>query len=49
MYNTPFELSGVRAMLLGAGFGQVRFLSQSDLATEVEDPEAESRVFVAAS
>lgn len=47
-YEVGFELSAVRAALLGIGFRTVRFSKLQDLSIAVEDPERESRIYVIA-
>lgn len=45
-YNHVFQLSAVEEALRQAGFSQVRFCRQHDFNTPVEEPEAESRIYV---
>jgi SAM-dependent methyltransferase len=45
-FNHAFSLVDVQQALEEAGFRQVRFCRQNDLNTGLDDPEAESRIFV---
>jgi SAM-dependent methyltransferase len=47
-FNTVFELDAVREQLRDAGFERAHFARVEDLATPIENPEEESRVFVVA-
>ncbi|MGI6207341.1 MAG: class I SAM-dependent DNA methyltransferase [Anaerolineae bacterium] len=48
VYNTAFGLERVAELLREAGWRGCYFARQSDLLTPIEDPEAETRVFVVA-
>lgn len=47
-YNTLFVLDEVRVALADVGFRNIHFARSSDLATPVDTPEEESRVFIVA-
>jgi len=47
-YNTVFELQAVRQALLETGWRGVHFARLQDLATPLDDPEQEGRVFIVA-
>jgi SAM-dependent methyltransferase len=47
-FNTVFEMEMVKKALLGSGFREVYFARVQDLATPIEEPEAEPRVFIVA-
>jgi hypothetical protein len=48
VYNTVFELRGVRDALQGAGWKRVHFARIEDLRTPIDNAETEGRVFVVA-
>lgn len=48
-FNTMFEMDAVRAALLEAGFRSAHFARSDDLATPLDNPEAEPRVFIVAA
>ncbi len=48
VFNTVFELRGVREALQDAGWKRVHFARVEDLRTPIDDPESEGRVFVIA-
>ena len=47
-YNTAFDLANVRAGLEQTGWRGIHFARLNDLATPLDDPEAEKRVFIIA-
>ncbi len=47
-FNTIFEMDAVRTALLNEGFRSVHFAHSDDLATPLDNPEAEPRVFIVA-
>jgi SAM-dependent methyltransferase len=48
-YNTVYDLDAVRAALLETGWRDAYFARISDLATPLDEPEREARVFVVAT
>jgi SAM-dependent methyltransferase len=47
-YNTAFDLAPVRQALLDTGWREVHFARGQDLATPLDEPEHERRVFIVA-
>lgn len=47
-FNSVFELAAVKTALLETGWRTVHFTRTQDLATPIDDPEGEGRVFVVA-
>jgi len=47
-FNTVFEMSWVRQSLLDTGWREVYFARGQDLATPIDEPEREGRVFIVA-
>ena len=48
VYNTVFEMEPVMDWLLATGFTRAYFATVTDLASPIETPEAEGRVFFVA-
>jgi len=49
VYNTVYDMDRVKKALLEIGWQNVHFARMQDLATPIDDPEVEGRVFVVAS
>lgn len=48
LYNTAFDLARVKSELLETGWQAVHFARALALASPLDDPEGEGRVFIAA-